>query len=121
MPSTRLMCSDGDVTLAWDEDNADMMIEIIKKKMAEGMSFFIVTPRLGGLIRPKRTPVKKSTDLTKHNAVTVSDADFAAMITSGVVSAQKAPSGLIETVKRADTPEDAAKSDTVAVRPARGG
>lgn len=121
MPSTRLMCSDGDVTLAWDDDNAEMMIGLIKKKMEEGMSFFIVTPRLGGLIRPKRTPVKKNTDLTKHNAVVVSDADFGEMIAKGVVSSQKAPSGQIETIKRADTPEEAAKSDTVAVRPARGG
>lgn len=118
--SMRLMCPGGDVTLAWDEDSEERMIATIQKKMDEGMSFFVVQPRLGGIIPAKRTKVTKRTDLSKFNAVVVSDADFADLITSNAVTASSS-SGPIETTHRAETAKEVARSNTVATRPLKGG
>lgn len=111
----------GDTTIAWDEDSDNMMRGLIQKKMDEGFTFFIVKPRLGGIIRPKRTKLKKVGDLKDNRAVSVADQDFAAIISSGHVSTMKKPEGEIETVGRAKTAEQASKASTVAVSPRRGG
>lgn len=121
MPQTTLMCAGGDVTFVWDEASEKQIIELIKKKMADGMAFFIVEPRLGGLIKPKRTKVKSLKDL-KQNMVTVADADFAELIGAGaMVAAAGDPKAQHEVVARAATPEEVAKSETIAVTPKRGG
>ena len=120
MGSTRLMSAAGDVTIAWDDDSEELITGLIRKKMAEGMAFFVVSPRLGGLLPPRRKKLGKSADLSKLDAVVVSDADFAELLKSGAAT-MTAATGKVETVKRAKTPEEAAKADTVAVKPMKGG
>jgi hypothetical protein len=116
-----LMDGSGDTTIAWDDDQDDMLREFIAKKMAEGWSFFIVKPRLGGLIAPKRTKLKSIDDLKETDrAVSVGDADFRKLLASGVDLARRPP-GALETIKRAESAAEAASASTIAVRPRAGG
>jgi hypothetical protein len=111
----------GDQTIVWTEDRDTEMIEIIKKKMAEGVSFFIVEPRFFGLLPSKKTPLKKASDAKEHRALAIKDEDFAKFVSSGAGDVVKTPAASIVTVERAETAEQVAKSQSVGVKPLKGG
>ena len=51
-----LLCEAGDVTLSWTEDKDSEMEEIIRRKMAEGVTFFIVERGRGQITAIAHTP-----------------------------------------------------------------
>lgn len=55
--ATTILNQSGDTTIVWTEDRDDEMVEIIRKKMAEGITFFVIEPRFFGLLPAKKTPV----------------------------------------------------------------
>lgn len=89
---TLLDNSCGDVTVGWDEENDETFIALIEKKMAEGMTFYTIEPRLFGLI-PMKTKLKSSEDALKQRTVIVSDSDFNDIILSGKAQTYKRESG----------------------------
>lgn len=122
MGSVTLLDRTGDSTLAWSDENDDNVRQVIEKKLAEGWSFFILKPRIGGLIAPKKTPLKKFKDLPEDaRAVSMSDADFMTLLQEGFASKVTRADGTLETSGRAKTAAEAAKTDTVGVKPRRGG
>ena len=122
MGSVTLLDRTGDSTLAWSDENDDNVRAVIERKMTEGWSFFILKPRIGGLIAPKRTPLKKFKELPEEaRAVSMSDADFMTLLEEGFATKAERAASSLQTTGRAKTAAEAARADTVAVKPRRGG
>lgn len=113
----------GDTTIAWTPDQDKEMLEIIKKKMEEGVSFFIVEPQAEGLLAPQLTELKKANDAKKHRALTIKDEDLAKFVSSGAGVAVSLPESPAKGkhVRRSENAEEIASSSSVAVKPLRGG
>lgn len=112
----------GDQTIVWDESSDDQMEKIIAKKMAEGLVFFIIEPRFFGLLPSKKTELKNAAEAKKHRALSIRDQDLAKFV-GGTDDADmvKTPDGSVKTVRKAKTAKEAATSQSVAVKPLRGG
>ncbi|WP_192246128.1 hypothetical protein [Mesorhizobium silamurunense] len=111
----------GDQTIVWDESSDDTMTEIIRKKMAQGIQFFIIEPRFFGLLPPKRTPLTDADEARKHRALAIKDEDIARFVGEGGGDVVKTPDKPVQTVRKAKNPEEVAKSESVGVKPMRGG
>lgn len=123
MRTTTILNEQGDVTIAWDDDADKKMRDVIQKKMDQGVTFFIIEPRLGGLIPPKKTKITRVNQLkTNTRSVAVRDEDFAQVILAGdAVAVKNDDQSPITTKRVAKSAAEAASSNTVAVRPRRGG
>lgn len=128
-----MLNTQGDVTITWDEDDDDRMEALIAKKMAEGVTFFIIEPRLGGGA-PKKTRLASAADAHEHRALQVKDADLAtfvggapadgdkpAIAPAATADVIKTPDKPVTTRRRAKTAKEAASSESVGVQPMRGG
>ncbi|WP_027578405.1 hypothetical protein [Bradyrhizobium sp. Ai1a-2] len=112
----------GDVTITWDAENDDRMLEIIAKKMKAGITFFLIEPRIGGLVAPDTSkPLKKVKDSLKHRALSMKDEDFEAMVSEGKAELVQTPAAPARTVRKAETAREVAAGESVGVRPMRGG
>lgn len=111
----------GDTTLAWDESADAEMLEVIRRKMAEGITFFLIEPRLEGLASPTKTPLSEPEEALKHRAVSIRDEDLARFVSTGKVRAIRTPRKPAVMVKIADTAEEAVRGETVATRRHSGG
>lgn len=124
----------GDITIAWDEQNKEHIIEVIRKKMKEGYVFFTTKKYLFGQI--KRKGQISDRDLRRGNLedIIIPDEQFEKMIAdmddkdiAGLVVADKARVGKIkkgkemEAMKKAKTAEEVVESNSVAMRPIQGG
>lgn len=119
--ATTILDASGDTTIVWTEDRDDEMEKIIGKKMAEGITFFIIEPRFFGLLPSKKTPLAKAKDARKHRALAIPDEDFAAFVSSGAGEAVKTPDAPVTGARRAKNAKEAASSQSVGVRKMRGG
>lgn len=129
--STMLLNQTGDFTLEWDESKSDRMEQWIEAKMKEGYSFFVVERSFFGL-RKKKKAISELDDL-KERQVKISDDDMARLAGTDqelfkilsdqtVIPTQNPDKGApMNTVRRARTPREAARTHTVAVRPLAGG
>jgi hypothetical protein len=98
------------------------MEAIIAKKMAEGITFFIIEPRFGGLAAPRRTKLENVADARDHRALAIKDEDFARFVGEAeTATVTKTPPASVKTVRRARTAKEAASTETVGVRQMRGG
>src|SRR3954447_14370679 len=69
----------GDITLGWTEDQADLMIEVIERKMQEGYSFFFVADD-GREVR-----LRQIDDIKGRNKVVIGDKDAEQLIRQGKI------------------------------------
>ncbi len=112
----------GDVTITWEAENDERMLPIIEKKMKEGITFFLIEPRNGGLSPPDTSkPLKKTKDALKHRALSMKDEDFEAMVTEGKADLIKTPDAPARTVRKASTASEVVQAESVGVQPRRGG
>lgn len=111
----------GDQTIVWTEDRDDAMVEIIRKKMEEGIAFFIVEPRFFGLLPARKTPLTDADEARKHRALAIRDEDFARFVGDGNGEVVKTPDKPVTTVRRARRAEEVAGSQSVGVKPMKGG
>jgi hypothetical protein len=124
--SLTFLCEAGDVTLTWQPDEDEHMLALIERKMAAGVSFFIVPQR-----KPKqRGSVKKPFKMTdtkqalKYRALSIPDSDLSKFVLDGrgTVTTSLEPPKMEDTkVRRAKTAKEVATNHTVAVRPRAGG
>ena len=119
--STTLLNEMGDTTIVWTEEDDDKWEEIIAKKMKEGVTFFIVERRAFGLLPPKRTQLTDAKEARKHRAVYIPDEDILKLVESGAGEAVSSPDEKIKTTGVTRDPKEAAKSQTVGVKPRKGG
>lgn len=111
----------GDQTLVWTEDRDSEMEEIIRKKMAEGIAFFIVEPRFFGFLPAKKTALADAKDAKAHRALSVRDEDFRKFCGLDGADVVKTPDKRVETVRRATDAADVAKNESVGVKQMKGG
>lgn len=111
----------GDQTIVWDESSDERMTEIIRKKMEQGVVFFVIEPRFFGLLPSKKTPLTDADEARKHRALAIRDEDFAKFVGEGGGDVVKTPDKPVATVRKAKTAEEVAKSESVGVRSMKGG
>ena len=124
----------GDIVIAWDDQNKEKILEVIRKKMSEGYVFFTTKTYLFGKIKRKSEITNR--DLSRGNIkdIIIPDEEFDKMVkdmndsdianlvlNENVVTGKRKGKGSIDTVKRAKTAEDVIKSQSVAIRPIRAG
>lgn len=111
----------GDTTIVWTEDRDAEMEAIIAKKMKEGVTFFIIEPRFMGLLAPKKTSLKDAAEARKHRALAIPDEDFAAFVASGGGDTAPTPDGSVAKSRVSRDASEVAQSESVGVRPRKGG
>ncbi len=119
--STPVLNGSGDSSITWTEENDEVMEKVIAKKMAEGVSFFIVKPRLFGVIPTGRKKASSVDEAMRGRALSVRDADFAAVIADGSAQLAKRPEGGNYEGQIVRDAKIAARSHTVAVGARAGG
>ena len=111
----------GDKTLVWSDEDDDEMEAIVERKMAQGVTFYIIEPRAWGLLPPKKTEMTDFDEARKHRALAIKDADFAKFVTDGHGDVDPTPATEAKTVKRGKTAKEIAKSESVGIKQKRGG
>ena len=111
-----LLNESGDTTITWEPHEDDAMMAIIEKKMAAGVTFYIVTPRKA---KPKK--LKAAGDALKHRALSIPDSDFSKFVMEGRGKAVQTSAEPVKTVRRAKTAKEVAGGHAVGVAPRRGG
>jgi hypothetical protein len=118
---TFLSVDHGDLTIEWDEGNNDAMTSQIQYLMDKGVTFFKIEDQ--GKVRKKLVgiPIGSAAEATDRK-VLIKDADIAKIVDSGLADISRiAGVTEIKTTGRAATAAEAAGTDTVAVKPAKGG
>lgn len=112
----------GDSTITWDETNDDMMRQVIEKKMAEGVTFFIFPEKALGFIPLPKRRARNLHEAMKGRAVSVRDEDFARIVAAGAADVRPRPAGMdISVAEQSRDPVRISRSQSVAVRPMAGG
>ena len=122
MRALTILNETGDVTITWEAENDERMVEIIERKLKAGITFFLIEPRMGGLVPPDTSkPLKKVKDALKHRALSMKDEDFETMVAAGKAALVQTPAAPARTVRKASTAREVATGESVGVRPMRGG
>ena len=121
--ATTLMGRNGDTTIVWTEEADDQYRDFIEKKMKEGFVFFIIEPRFFGMLPPKRIQVTAGNleAVMKQRALTFDDTEVFKLLDAGVGQTVPTPSTPVTTVRKTKDAAEAAKHETVGVRPLKGG
>lgn len=123
--SLTMLNQSGDTTITWEPENDEAMMAVIEKKMAAGVSFFIVPVTKAGKPDKRKKPVRvdNAEQARRARAVSIPDADLAKFVSDGLGDVAKAPEQPLgrSTVRRARTPREAVENHTVGVAPRRGG
>lgn len=113
----------GDITIAWDEDAHEEMLPVIERQMEAGMTFWEVTPRLGGIIPPKKNKLSSVDDINDERILSMKDDDFFKLVADGLASAiEPKKEGPLKFLKRLKKPKEVIQSkESVALKPMKGG
>lgn len=118
----RLLDKNGDVVISWTAEHDEEIEKIIEKKMAEGMTFFVLEVQAGGLLPPIKHKLESAGDARKYRAITIDDPDFSAFVESGKGTVVSAPTGKpMKTTRRAKSAKEVTENTTVGLKPKRGG
>lgn len=124
----------GDVTLTWDEQNDEKIKELIKKKMAQGFSFFTMRKVVIDAVQVRRKIGEKGVD--KINNLVIDDETFDKMVKGladadlaqalklgdGKLAKRRGRKDSIDLVKKLKSPEEVIKAkQAVAIKPVLGG
>jgi hypothetical protein len=116
-----LLDETGDITLVWDEANDADMESLIQRRMDAGVTFFIVTPRFGGVVAPELTPLKKAADARKYRALSIPDEEVAKFVEDGKAEVVPTPAGRVKGSRVSRSAKEVAAAESIGVRPRRGG
>lgn len=130
-PSITFLNLSGDVTITWDESNEEAILRLIEDKMRQGFTFFVLKPRMGGILPPKKVAARSMAQVKRAASVTVADADVQKLLASNVhdealqqavqsgqARLERPESGAqYETERRATSAREVLHSQSVAVRP----
>lgn len=98
------------------------MRALIARKMALGVTFYVIAPRKSTRGRAPKPKVAKDVDAAmKHRALSIPDADFCKFVLDGHGRCVQTPTEPARTIKRAKTADEVASGHAVGVAPRRGG
>lgn len=123
MRTTTILNEMGDTTIAWTPDRDDEMAEIIAKKMAAGVTFFIIEDEGARqqLAADGAAAVKAATADRQRRRLAVPDEDFLRFVESGAgveMNTPAVPRGRTRVSRKA---KEVAENHSVGVRQRRGG
>lgn len=124
----------GDITLVWDDRNKERVLEIIRKKMDEGVVFFTTKKYMFGKIKRKSEVTERDikrgtlTDIIitdeefEKMVKDIKDKDLATLVAKDGVSVGKLQGKRdLSAMKKLKDPEEVAKTNSVAIKPLHGG
>ena len=112
----QIMDERGHTSLGWDAEDDAWVLPMIRRKMDEGYVFWIVQRR------PLReVQLTRVEDIGDNRHVIVRDSEARTLFEQGRIGVAQDDEAEIETVRRAQTAEEAVANDTVAHRGMRGG
>lgn len=126
------LCMLGDITLSWDAHNREQVLELVRKKMKEGYSFFTTKKFMFNKLKRKVKITEKNIDVTEEIIITdeqfekiisdMDDRDIASLVKNENVNVIKRKGkSEITLMQRAKKAEDVIDKDSVAIRPIVGG
>lgn len=122
MRSLTMLNESGDTTISWTPDRDAEMEEIIKKKMGEGVTFFVVERKGRPAAPAKRGPkLEDAAAANRQRTLVIPDEDLAKFVSDGAATVERTPDAKIETSRVSRDPKEIAKSETVGVKQRRGG
>lgn len=134
MYSCTFLCGLGDLTIVWDEQNKEHILEVIRRKMKEGYVFFTTKKYLFGQIKRKGEITERDLRRGKLEDIIITDEQFEKMMAdfddadlAKLVKNDKARVGKIkkgkemEAMKKAKTAEEVVESNSVAMKRIAGG
>lgn len=119
MRALTMLNESGDTTIVWTPDRDDEMESIIEKKMAQGCTFFLIDSRFG-----TRQKLTNAGDASKHRMLAIPDEDMRMFVgggEAGSAAAVPTPTAKVKAVRKAKTAKEVATSESVGVKPSRGG
>ncbi len=111
----------GDTSISWTSDRDREMESIIEKKMAEGVTFFIVERGRGQTLTKRGPRLENAADACKQRALIIPDEDLRKFVETGLGQAVATPAGKIKKSRLSRSAKEVAKSESVGVRQRRGG
>lgn len=114
----------GDVTVSFDERNKEQILDLVKKKMGEGYSFFVLIPQDDGEDKKvKLSRWNRKRAFNKAHAIVVPDEQLTALLKSGAAELTAGPSKENAAIgRRLTKAEDVVKERrSAALRPVFGG
>ena len=114
--SLTMLNESGDTTISWSEDLDDEIEKIIEKKMAEGVTFFLIEREHGS-----RQKLESVIDAIKHRALAIPDEDLRKFVESGAAVAEATPAEPIKSSRVSRDAKEVAKGKSVGVKARRGG
>lgn len=114
----------GHSTLTWSKKNDDLMRALIEKKLAAGFAFWILKPRVGGLLGERRVRVRNIDEAMDARKLSMDDEDFAKIIAEGgvqLVATPDRPSNALDGARQSRDPAEIAASRSIGVRAYSGG
>lgn len=123
--SLTMLNQSGDTSITWEPENDEAMMAIVEKKMAAGVSFFIVPMTKAGKPDKRKKPIKveSAEQARAARAVSIPDADLAKFVSDGLGDVAPSPAQPLArgSVRRAKSPREVVDNHTVGVAPRRGG
>ena len=132
-PAITWLNMSGDITISWTKDNEAAILALVEEKMKKGFSFFIIKPRLFGLLGSKKVKAQSIEDVRAAGTVIADDEqiegvmkklydkDVETVVSKGVAKLVKPSTVQKETVRRAQCAAEVLEHQTVAIRPIVGG
>lgn len=114
MASMILLNESGDITIEWSDQYEKEMKELIKKKIAEGYTFFILKSFLGF---QRKVKLVSAEDLSPGARLVLHDEDAVRLFQEGKIKAGSTEQRQFEVAKSSKDAGEIAKSDSLAVRP----
>ena len=111
----------GDTSISWTEDRDLEMQSIIEKKMAEGVTFFIVVRGRGQTLTKRGPKLEDAADASKQRSLIIPDEDLRKFVEAGSGKAVATPTGKITKSRVSRNAKEISKSETVGVKQRRGG
>ena len=126
------LCMLGDITISWDNYNREQVLELVRKKMKEGYSFFTTKKFMFNKLKREVKITEKNIDVTEEIIITdeqfekmisdMDDRDIASLVKNENVNVIKRKGkSELTLMQRAQNAEDVIDKDSVAIRPIVGG
>lgn len=112
----------GDVTIVWDEDDDQKMIDLIQGYMDKGVTFFKLENRALPFLPKKRVKVKSIDEIKDDRVISLKDEKAMQLVADGVISVVQSSKDNPVATKRLKTAKEVASStSSMAIRPLVGG